>query len=176
MLDGRFAFDPEVESLAPGLLIHGLTSMTAGSATFNVVLHRGATCHDAADGWRRIVMPEVTITRGAIYTARISGNGWAPHQQPSPSAYLPLRWSDLYLFAEDGTLRLYTENEARHGSAGLFVSSESEHAFTFAVTRAAELRHVARHLAAATGASTHIVLSMLVMMTKRRAAVTPVAA
>jgi len=176
MIHERSAFDPEVESLPTGVLIHGLTSMTRGSATFDVVSHNGITVLDAADGWRRIVTREATITRGAIYTAGIIGNGWEPHQQPSPAAYLPLRWSDLHLFAEDGALKLYVENEARLGSDGRFVSGEAKHVFMFAATRTVELRQVARYLAGATGASTRVVLSMLLSMAQQRASVTTAAA
>jgi|ERR1051326_403753 hypothetical protein len=176
MIDDRFAFDPEVNSLPPGTMIHGLTSNGGRSATFTVVSHEGAIILDVTGGRHRIVIPAATITRGAIYSAAIIGNGWEPHQQPSPAAYLPLRWSDLRLFMEDGGLTLCVENEAQFGSMGHFVSSEAGHEFTFVATRMVELRHVARHLSAATGAAASMVLAMLFAMTQQRAIVTPAAA
>ena len=175
-MDDRFLFDPETESLPAGVLICGLTSTVGRSATLDVVRHRGASVHYAAGGWRRIVMPEVTVVRAGIYSASIVGNGWEPYDQHSPAAYLPLRWSDLRVFAQTDGLELYVETRPRRGSAAHFVTVGAEHSFTFAVTQPVELRRVARHLAATTGAHAQVILSMLKVMLEQPGDVTRVAA
>jgi hypothetical protein len=155
------SFELEGDVLEPGVLIQCTTANGGGSATFRIIRHRGAIVHDAPSGLRKLFFAEMSMLRGAIYTERVITNGWEPHQQPAPCAYLPLTWSDLQLAGRSNGRRMYLAREATSGRMTLFITPDVPQELTFVATETSELDGVARDLATATGADAIAILNLL---------------
>lgn len=155
------SFELEGDVLEPGVLIQCTTANGGGSATFRIIRHRGAMVHNAPSGLRKLFFAEMSMLRGAIYTEHVITNGWEPHQQPAPCAYLPLTWSDLQLAGRSNGRRMYVAREASSGRMTLFITPDMPQELTIVATETSELDSVARHLATATGADAIAILSLL---------------
>jgi hypothetical protein len=148
----------EDESLSPGIIVHGRTSSPIGSATFRVILHDGIAIRDAGSDWRELVAANAVGLRAAIYTQSVLGNGCQPHEQPSPAAYLPLRYDQLRAM---GTTGFFVEAAPRHGRAHFFIDLRATNEFVLDASGPAERRTIAKLLSLATGAAQHNVMELL---------------
>lgn len=171
------SFELEGDVLEPGVLIQCTTANGGGSATFRIIRHRGAMAHNAPSGLRKLFFAEMSMLRGAIYTERVIANGWEPHQQPAPCAYLPLTWSDLQLAGRSNGRRMYLAREASSGPMTLFIDSDMPQEHTLVATATWELGDVAQDLATATGADATAILGLLsAALREQLKPVTPAAA
>jgi hypothetical protein len=154
----------EYESLSPGIIVHGRTSSPIGSATFRVVLHDGITIRDTGSDWRELVAADAVALRTAIYTQSVLGNGWQPHEQPSPAAYLPLRYDQLHPLGTSGTTGFFVEAAPRLGRAHFFIDLRATDEFVLDASGPAERRTIATLLSLATGAAQRDVMELLAAM------------
>lgn len=158
--------DVEASVLPAGILVHGTTTAGGGSATLRLALHYGLALQDAPEEWRRIVANDAVVLHAAIYSEAIVANGWEPHAQPSPAAYLPRTYGDLVHTGISRGMHLFVDAQSRRGRATHYLHPEQASTFVFAAERALELRAVARLVAGATGAAPRDIMALLTAMVR----------
>lgn len=156
----------EASDLPAGIFVHGTTTAGGGSATLRLVLHNGLALRDAPEKWRKIIADDAVVQHAAIYSEAIVANGWEPHAQPSPAAYLPRTYGDLVCAGMSREMHLFVDAQPRRGRATHYVHPEQTSTFVFAAERSLELRAVARLVAGATGTAPRDILALLTGMVR----------
>ena len=92
-------------------------------AVFRVVVHDAVSVQQVNERAREIRVENAVVYHCAVYSERVLTNGWQPFEQPSPCAYLPLRYSQLLQKPLGPYGAVLVERHARRGDFHTFVVS-----------------------------------------------------
>lgn len=97
--------DGSTFDVPPGVIVVA-TAKPRYAAVLEVIRHDGASIRTTRDGLALISCEVGVKRRFAYYSSEVLINGWEPCDQPSPAAYLPLRYAalDRIDLAVDGVL------------------------------------------------------------------------